>query len=78
MQTYRWSLLGNAVSVQVAEWLGQRLAQAHIHKYCLGQKDRQFATPAAYKDEMPGKLLSLAGLRATWHNQMNIHREIYA
>ncbi|CAL8466241.1 g5777 [Coccomyxa elongata] len=42
-ESYRWSLLGNAVSVPVAAWLGERLANPHTHKYVLGPRDRRFA-----------------------------------
>ncbi len=40
-QAERWALVGNAVSVSVARWLGARLAQPHRHKYFLGAKDRR-------------------------------------
>lgn len=40
-QAERWALVGNAVSVPVARWLGARLAQPHRHKYFLGAKDRR-------------------------------------
>ncbi|BDA51428.1 probable BsuMI modification methylase subunit YdiP at N-terminal half [Coccomyxa sp. Obi] len=46
-ESYRWSLLGNAVSVPVAAWLGERLASPHTHKYVLGPRDRRFATSNA-------------------------------
>ena len=39
-QAKRWQLVGNAVSVPVARWLGERLAQPHRLKYILGAKDR--------------------------------------
>ena len=45
-QTLRWALLGNAVSVDVARWLGQRLAAPFRYKYMLGPKDRKLK-PAA-------------------------------
>ena len=36
------------MSVPVAAWLGERLANPHTHKYVLGTRDRRFATtPAA-------------------------------
>ena len=40
-QAHRWALLGNAVSVQVAAWIGTALMQPHRHKY-LGARDRRF------------------------------------
>lgn len=44
LQAHRWALLGNAVSVPVAAWLGQCLANPFRHKYYLGSKDRKFIT----------------------------------
>ena len=46
-QAERWALVGNAVSVSVARWLGARLAQPHRHKYFLGAKDRRMRTQRA-------------------------------
>ena len=40
VQMKRWQLVGNAVSVAVARWLGERLAHPHRHKYILSAKDR--------------------------------------
>jgi hypothetical protein len=54
IQTYRWALLGNAVSVEVAEWIGERLSQPHAHKYINGAKDRGFTVPAAYVHDTAG------------------------
>ena len=42
-QAARWGLVGNAVSVPVAKWLGERLAEPHRYKYYLGAKDRRMA-----------------------------------
>ena len=39
LQTYRWGLLGNAVSVPVAQWIGKALAQPYNHKYVSGPSD---------------------------------------
>ena len=39
-QAKRWQLVGNAVSVAVARWIGERAAQPHRHKYILSAKDR--------------------------------------
>lgn len=47
MQSHRWALLGNAVSVPVAGWIGERLAHPHRHKYMIGSKDRKFITDRA-------------------------------
>lgn len=33
----RWQLLGNAVTVHVARWLGERLMHPYRHKYRLAQ-----------------------------------------
>lgn len=33
----RWQLLGNAVTVHVARWLGERLMHPYAHKYRLAQ-----------------------------------------
>lgn len=43
VQAARWGLVGNAVSVPVAKWLGERLAEPHRFKYYLGAKDRRMA-----------------------------------
>ncbi|KAK9917248.1 hypothetical protein WJX75_002338 [Coccomyxa subellipsoidea] len=43
-ESHRWALLGNAVSVPVAGWIGERLADPHRHKYMIGSKDRKFIT----------------------------------
>ena len=40
-QAHRWALLGNAVSVQVAAWIGKALMHPHRHKY-QGARDRRF------------------------------------
>jgi hypothetical protein len=40
-QTYRWALLGNAVSVEVARWLGERLAAPHARKYLRSPSERR-------------------------------------
>lgn len=39
MQACRWALIGNAVTVPVAKWLGERLMNPCSHKYYVGQKD---------------------------------------
>lgn len=52
----RWALLGNAVSVHVARWLGERLGDPFRHKYMLGPKDRKLK-PAAMN--MPGECTSV-------------------
>ena len=43
----RWALLGNAVSVHVARWLGERFRRFCIHKYFVGPKDRKLKPAAA-------------------------------
>ena len=40
-QSERWALLGNAVTVPVAKWLGEQLANPYRHKYCTGARDRR-------------------------------------
>ena len=40
-QSQRWALLGNAVSVPVARWLGERLAAPHSDKYWRGPRERK-------------------------------------
>ena len=40
-QSERWALLGNAVTVPVAKWLGEQLAHPYRHKYCTGARDRR-------------------------------------
>jgi hypothetical protein len=40
VQSERWALLGNAVTVPVAKWLGEQLASPYRHKYCTGARDR--------------------------------------
>ena len=40
-QAHRWALLGNAVSVHVAAWIGKALMHPHRHKY-QGARDRRF------------------------------------
>lgn len=39
LQSYRWGLLGNAVSVPVAQWIGQSLLTPYAQKYILGPSD---------------------------------------
>ena len=39
LQTYRWALLGNTVSVPVAEWVGTALMHPLSHKYMCGSSD---------------------------------------
>ncbi|BDA42016.1 probable BsuMI modification methylase subunit YdiP at N-terminal half [Coccomyxa sp. Obi] len=46
-ESHRWALLGNAVSVPVAAWLGERLAEPHRSKYYPGPKDRNLIISAA-------------------------------
>lgn len=38
----RWKLLGNAVTVQVAEWLGRQLIEPYRHKYIPSCDDKRF------------------------------------
>ena len=38
----RWKLLGNAVTVQVAEWLGRQLMEPYRHKYVPSCDDKRF------------------------------------
>ena len=45
MQAERWALLGNAVSIPVAKWLGERLMLPFRHKYCVGPLDRPLLLP---------------------------------
>ena len=58
VQSYRWGLLGNAVSVPVAQWIGQALRMPYAHKYISGPSDapmlssdigtlKQLSTPSA-------------------------------
>lgn len=47
LQARRWHLVGNAVSVVVAEWIGQRLADPLRYKYCAGLRDQSFPWEAA-------------------------------
>lgn len=39
LQTYRWTLLGNTVSVPVAEWVGTALKHLLSHKCMCGWND---------------------------------------
>ena len=39
MQAYRWALLGNAVSVPVAAWVGRALMEPLRLKYVCGPDD---------------------------------------
>lgn len=51
-QTVRWALLGNAVSVHVARWLGERFCAPFTHKYLVGPCDRKLKPAAA---SVPGE-----------------------
>jgi hypothetical protein len=53
-QAHRWALLGNAVSVQVAVWIGRALMQPHRHKYHAGARDRRFIGMALEADAADG------------------------
>ena len=54
LQAFRFKLLGNAVSVPVAHWLGQRLAAPYHAKYVVGAKDAPFEPAAAQDPAVPG------------------------
>ena len=54
LQAFRFKLLGNAVSVPVAHWLGQRLAAPYHAKYVVGAKDTPYEASAAPDPSMPG------------------------
>ena len=45
LQSYRWGLLGNAVSVPVAQWIGKALSHPYTHKYVSGPSDTQMLSP---------------------------------
>ncbi|KAK9823530.1 hypothetical protein WJX72_003470 [[Myrmecia] bisecta] len=47
----RWALIGNAVTVPVAHWLGKRLMQPYSTKYCIGPKDDPMNAPQADRAE---------------------------
>ena len=49
-QAERWALLGNAVSVAVARWLGERLRLPHRFKYTAGAQDQCFPIPAGSQE----------------------------
>ena len=71
MQARRFKLIGNAVSVPVARWLGQRLANPYQHKYITGARDKKMTQqkPAScgngidhrLHDQFHEGLLSFAG-----------------
>ena len=44
MQAEQWKLVGNAVSVDIAKWLGQCLSHPLRHKYSAGIQDQPFKT----------------------------------
>ena len=45
MQGKRCKLIGNAVSVPVARWLGERLREPYRYKYITGPRDVKMVTP---------------------------------
>lgn len=53
-QAHRWALLGNAVSVLVAAWIGKALMHPHRHKY-QGARDRRFIGMNAPPEVEEGK-----------------------
>ncbi|KAK9845815.1 hypothetical protein WJX81_003168 [Elliptochloris bilobata] len=46
LEAKRWALVGNAVSVPVAAWLGERFMEPHRHKYYPGARDRRMPPEA--------------------------------
>jgi len=65
-QAHRWALLGNAVSVQVAAWIGKALMHPHRHKY-QGARDRRFIGMSIAPDAEDGELMhGLPGLSVWW------------
>ena len=42
VQAEQWKLIGNAVSVDVAKWIGDRLAHPLRHRYSEGPQDQPF------------------------------------
>ena len=55
LQAHRWALLGNAVSVHVAAWIGKALMHPHRHKY-QGARDRRFIGMSVPPEAEEGKL----------------------
>ena len=53
MQACRWALIGNAVTVPVAKWLGERLMDPCSRKYYVGQKDCKLEAEAALFASLP-------------------------
>ena len=60
-QAKRWQLVGNAVSVAVARWIGERAAQPHRYKYILSAKDRCMDPGAGPRRHTKSAALSLCG-----------------
>lgn len=56
----RFKLIGNAVSVPVARWIGERLNQPYRYKYITGPKEFKLPEPAA--------AAAVAGPRIRWHH----------
>ncbi len=48
--------MGNAVSVEIAEWIGKALLHPHRHKYQSGERDRPFIGMSTMPESEPGKM----------------------
>ncbi|CAL5222508.1 g4882 [Coccomyxa viridis] len=64
-EAHRWALLGNAVSVQVAAWIGKALMHPHRHKY-QGARDRRFIGMSVPAEAEEGSLTAKALPMMTW------------
>lgn len=67
LQSRRFKLIGNAVSVPVARWLGERLREPHRHKYVTGPRDFKLATPLRERHAAQLGDASAAELMGPWH-----------
>lgn len=52
--TKRWEMLGNAVTVPVSRWLGERLAMPYAFKYHVGVGDKRMDSLLITKDRSKG------------------------
>lgn len=75
----RWSLVGNAVSVPVAAWLGHRLRQPGIY---LGELDRPWPTkrisfPKAARFDGSARCSVEIGLYPDWQKRLPLHKFLH-
>ncbi|MEQ1717649.1 MAG: DNA (cytosine-5-)-methyltransferase [Hyphomicrobium sp.] len=72
----RWSLVGNAVSVPVAEWLGRRLSEPGFY---FGEMDRPWPTkagsfPRAARSDGTKRFLVDIGKFPVWRKRESLHK----